>query len=140
VPPEAGAAIAHERAEAELRAAARGRAALIAGEAWTVVAEEDARPRPAPLHRFVRVAPAGDASGVLAALAPYGPHLAALGAAGFGSGAADLARGASSLGASRVCPLGAMQAPPLGWCHDGQGVLLPLARWTDIEAAGALGS
>jgi len=140
VPPESAAAIAHERAEAELRAAARGRAALIAGEAWTVVAEEDARPRPAPLHRFVRVAPAGDASGVLAALAPYGPHLAALGAAGFGSGAADLARGASSLGASRVCPLGAMQAPPLGWCHDGQGVLLPLARWTDIEAAGALGS
>ena len=83
--PEAAAAIAHERAEAELRAAARGRAALLAGRTWTVVAEEDAQPRPAPLHRFVRVVAVRDTSGVLAALAPCGRHLAALGAAGFGA-------------------------------------------------------
>jgi hypothetical protein len=133
VAPEAAAAIAHERAEAELRAAARGRAALLAGRTWTVVAEEDAQPRPAPLHRFVRVVCAGDLGGVLAALAPYGPHLAALGAAGFGTGAAALARGAAALGASRVCALGRMQAPPLDWPHDGQGVLLPLARLTGVE-------
>jgi len=136
VSPAAAAGIAHERAEAELRAAARGRAALFGGPSWTVVAEEDARPRPAPLHRFVRVAPVSDAAGVLAALAPYAPHLAALGTAGFAGGAPDLARGAAALGASRVCPLGAMQAPPLAWCHDGQGVLLPLARWTDVELEG----
>ena len=39
----------------------------------------------------------------------------------------------AALGASRVCPLGALQAPPLDWSHDGQGVLLPLARLTDVE-------
>jgi hypothetical protein len=130
---EAAAAAAHARAEAELRGAARGGAALFAGSAWTVVAEEDARPRPAPLHRFVRVAPAGDLAGVLEALSPHGAQLAALGAAGFGRRADELARGAAALGASRVCPLGAMQAPPLAWCHEGQGVLLPLARLTDLE-------
>jgi hypothetical protein len=131
---EAAAAISGERAEAELRAAARGRAVLHCGPAWTVVAEEDAAPRPAPLHRFLRVQPAGDLAGVVAALAPYGPHLAAVGIAGFGAAGAELARGAAAIGASRVCPLGSLQAPPLGWCHDGQGVLLPLARLTDLEA------
>jgi len=133
VGPEAAAATAHERAAAELRAAAGGRAVVHAGATFTVVAEADAAPRPAPLHRFVRVQTAGDLPGVLAALAPYGPHLAALGAAGFGADGAELARGAAALGASRVCPLGTMQAPPLSWCHDGQGVLLPLARLADVE-------
>jgi hypothetical protein len=108
--------------------------ALHAGPAWTVVAEADARPRPAPLHRFVRVLPAGDVGGVARALEPFAPHLAALGAEGFGAEAAGLAERAAALGASRVCPLGRMQAPPLAWCHDGQGVLLPLARLTDVEA------
>ena len=131
--PEAAAAIAHERAEAELRAAAHGRVALFAGQASTVVAEADARPRPVPLHRFVRVLPCSTPDGVADALAPYGPHLAAVGLAGFGSGAARLAEALAALGASRVCPLGAMQAPPLSWCHDGQGVLAPLARLTSVE-------
>jgi hypothetical protein len=81
----------------------------------------------------VRVQPVGDVAGVLGALAPYGPHLAALGVAGFAAHATELARGAAALGASRVCPLGTLQAPPLGWCHDGQGVLLPLARLADLE-------
>ena len=132
--PAAGAALAHERAEAEMRAAAHGRVALFAGRPATVVAEEDARPRPAPLHRFVRVLPCvGDRTGVGDALAPYGPHLAAVGVAGFGAAAPALARALAALGASRVCPLGAMQAPPLAWCHDGQGVLAPLARLTAVE-------
>ena len=131
---EAAAAIAHERAAAELRAAAGGRAALHCGATWTVVAEADTAPRAAPLHRFVRVQAAGDLAGALAALAPFGPQLAAVGVAGFGAAAGELARGAAALGASRICPLGALQAPPLGWCHDGQGVLLPLARLTDLEA------
>ena len=138
VAPEAAAAIAHERAEAELRAAARGRAALLAGRTWTVVAEEDAQPRPAPLHRFVRVVAVRDTSGVLAALAPCGRHLAALGAAGFGPNAEALAAGATAYGASRICPLGRMQAPPLAWSHDGQGVLVPLARLADVEDAASL--
>jgi hypothetical protein len=133
VAPEAAARIASERAEAEMRAAADGRAALLAGAAWTVVAEADARPRPAPLHRFVRVLPCATPDGVAAALAPYGRHLAAVGLAGFGAGAPGLGAALAAAGASRLCPLGAMQAPPLAWCHDGAGVLAPLARLTDLE-------
>jgi hypothetical protein len=37
------------------------------------------------------------------------------------------------LGVSRICSLGTMQAPPLSWCHDGRGVLLPLARLSDAD-------
>ncbi len=98
-----------------------------------MVAEADAGARPLPLHRFVRVMPAGDSAGVARALAPFAPHLAAVGAEGFGAEARDFAQAAARLGASRVCPLGAMQAPPLSWCHDGQGVLVPLARLADLE-------
>ena len=47
-----------------MRAAAHERVALFAGPTWTVVAEEDARPRPAPLHRFVRALPCETPDGV----------------------------------------------------------------------------
>ena len=36
-------------------------------------------------------------------------------------------------GASRVCPIGQMQMPPLTWHHDAQPVLLPLIHWVDFE-------
>jgi hypothetical protein len=37
-------------------------------------------------------------------------------------------------GASRICPIGQMQFPPLTWHHDAQPVLLPLIHWVDFEA------
>ncbi len=36
-------------------------------------------------------------------------------------------------GASRICPIGQMQFPPLTWHHDAQPVLLPLIHWVDFE-------
>jgi hypothetical protein len=56
-------AVAHERAQAEMRAAAGHRVTLFAGEqlAWTVVREDGPAPLPAPLHRFVRVHPVNSA-------------------------------------------------------------------------------
>jgi hypothetical protein len=53
--------------------------------------------------------------------------------AGFGAGSEALARGLADLGASRLCPPGELQAPPLAWCHENRPVLLPLARFTDRE-------
>lgn len=131
----AAAAGTHERDEATLRAAAGADVELRigAGAAWTLVAEPDVRPRPAPGHRFLRIHPVPDAEALPAALAPLGPHLAAVGIAGFPDGGDALAGALVRLGASRVCPLGTMQTPPLGWCHDGRGVLLPLARLLDAE-------
>lgn len=120
VPTEAAAQISHERAEAELRGAAGGAVSLHTGDTWTVVAEADARPRPAPLHRFVRVHPVPDVGTLADALAPYSAHLAAIGCAG--------ATLPSPYGASRICPLGQMQAPPLSWQQDGIGILKPLVQ------------
>jgi hypothetical protein len=133
---QAAASIAHERADAELRRAAHQRVTLHASEntAWTVVREIDREPRPAPLHRFVRVHPVAGAAELLAAVAPYGRHLAAVAIEGFGADTGDLVRGLLGLGASRVCRVGRLQAPPLTWPQDGQGVLLPLARLSQVDA------
>lgn len=128
VDPAAAALFAHERAEAELRAAS-GAVRLLAGpaDAWAVVREQAPGVRPAPLHRFVRVFPVADAAAVPAAAMPYGRHLAGFAVEGFGGATEALGEALSGLGASRICAPGALQAPPLDWARDGRGVLLPLA-------------
>jgi hypothetical protein len=135
VDPRAAAALAHERAAAELRQAAGqgvGVHARAAGE-WTVVREADSGPRPAPLHRFVRVHPVADVRALVAALATLGPQLSAVALDGFGCETPTLSGALVGLGASRLCACGAMQCPPLGWHRDGRGVLTPLARFADSE-------
>jgi hypothetical protein len=132
---ETAAAIAREREEAEFRGAA-GRPVRLhcgPGTTWTVVREEDAAPRPAPLHRFVRVHPVEGASALVDAIRPLGPHLAGVALCGFEGTQPALARDLAELGASRLCPPGALQTPPLGWHHDNRGVLPPLARFADLE-------
>ncbi len=133
----AAAAVDRERSEAELRAAAGRAVALYAGAdmRWTVVREGDTRLRPAPLHRFLRVLPVRDLGELCAALGPLAPHLAGVALGGFGERSAALARKLADLGASRICPLGTLQSPPLGWRRDGRGVLLPLARLAESEPA-----
>jgi len=134
----AAARVASERAEAEMRAAAGRPVALRAGAgtSWTVVREEDARLRPAPLYRFVRVHPVADEADLLDALRPLARHLAGVGIAGFGDRTPEVARALAALGASRVCPLGRLQSPPLAWPRDGRPVLLPLARLASLESGG----
>jgi hypothetical protein len=131
----AAAVIAHERADAELRRAAGRRVALHASEGslWTVLREDGSEPRPAPLHRFVRVLPVRDAAAIPAALAPLAAHLAGVAIEGFGPHTRSLARELADLGASRICAPGRLQAPPLAWSHGGEGVLIPIARFTDLE-------
>ncbi len=132
---EDAAAIAQARSEAEMRAAA-GRAVTLlrdASDAFTVVCEADARARSAPLHRFLRVHPVGGVEDLLDALRPLGPHLAGVALDGFGDVTSDVASALAALGASRICAPGRLQAPPLAWHHDGQPVLLPLARLADVE-------
>jgi hypothetical protein len=101
---------------------------------WAVLAERDAAFRGSPLGRVLRVHFVEDAAGVEASLAPVARHLACAGLAGLAPPErADLAARLVALGASRLCPLGEMQAPPISWSHDGQGVLLPLARIADCS-------
>lgn len=121
----AAADLAQERAGAEIRAAAGAAVSLRGGEGagFSVVCEADARPRPAPLHRFVRLHPVPDAAALLDAVAPLARHLAGVALAGFGRAAADLADRLAACGATWVCPPGRLQAPPLGWRRGGLAVL-----------------
>lgn len=127
--------IVRERSEAELRAAAGHNVRVMASDstAWTVVRENGPDLRPAPLHRFIRVAPVADPAALADALAPMGSHLAAIAVEGFGEQTPAVCRALAALGASRICRPGTMQSPPIGWHHSGRGVLTSLARFSDIE-------
>jgi hypothetical protein len=115
---------------AELRAAAGRPVALQAAEdaSWAVVCEPDAAPRPAPLHRFVRVHRLGAPEQLGSALGPLAAQLAGVAIAGFGSAEPEVAVRLRLLGASRVCAPGELQAPPLEWPRDGLAPLASLAR------------
>jgi hypothetical protein len=137
------AAIARERSEAEMRAAA-GQDLVVhasAGTLYTVVREADLRWRPSPLHRFVRVYGAANLAELVGALAPLSPVLSAAAVAGFSdegdepTSTSVVAKTLADLGASRICAPGRLQAPPLDWRHDGRPILLPLARFVDFESA-----
>ncbi len=72
------------------------------------------------------------ADALVEALQPIARYLAAVALTGFASEPErELERRLLGLGASRICRPGSMQAPPLDWHHDGQPVLLPLARFGD---------
>jgi Acyl-CoA reductase (LuxC) len=133
LPVAAAAQQARERETAELRAAAEPSLRVVSRRDFTLVAEPDATFRGSPLGRFLRVHPAPDVERLLAALTPLGLHLAAVGVGGLGAHGGGLAPALAALGAARICPLGQLQAPPLDWPHDQVGVLLPLARLTDVE-------
>ena len=120
VPLASAAAIRSERAAAELRGASDRETRVIGGDGWVVVRESDARARPAPLHRFVRVHPVRDADELARALDPLVPHLSTVGHVGLEDGLLG------ALPGPRKVALGTMQTPPLSWNHDGIGTLRPL--------------
>ena len=130
VEPRAAALAAHERAGAELRAAAGSAVVVHAGakDAWTVVCEGDATPRPMPLHRFLRVHPVATGDALSAALTPLAPHLAGAALAGFADAEPGLRARLAGLGATRLCRPGALQCPPLDWPRDGLPPLRALAQ------------
>ncbi len=132
---EAAALAAGERAEAEVRAAAGADVHVWGGvgDPWCVIREADLTARPAPLHRFVRVHAARDERILIDALGPLARHLAGVALAGCDGHGPALAARLAELGASRVCAPGRLQCPPLDWHHDGQRLLGPIARWSDLE-------
>jgi len=122
---------ANEITTFELRAAASSDAELRRERAgrWALLAEREAAFRGSPLYRALRVHFVPDTAAAVAAIAPAARHLACVGFGGTESSAVDAL---ATLRPSRICALGEMQSPPISWCHDGQGVLLPLAALTDL--------
>jgi len=85
--------------------------------------------------RHVPVIAVSDTAGFLHAVSLCAPSLSALAHAGWDLPRAQLARAALRAGASRICELGHMQRPPIGWRHDGRGAIEVLLRFIDIEPA-----
>ena len=136
VPAETAAGITSRRGIYEVRAAHSPDTRQWCSEgstAWTVVFEGDPRFQLSCLNRFVYVKPVANLGEALRAADLVREHVSTVGIAvpehTMGEVAAKLAR----WGATRVCPLGKMQEPPVGWRHDGRPALADLVTWTDLE-------
>jgi hypothetical protein len=101
--------------------------------AWTVVFETDPQFQVSCGHRFIYVKPVADLETMLRAAESVRGKVSTVGLAAGEDQAQELATRLARWGATRVCPLGKMQQPPLIWRHDGGPALGELARWTDWE-------
>ena len=101
-----------------------------------MIYEADPSFAPSPLYRTVRVKPLADLGRLAVLLKPWQPYLEAVGTVV----PADDRRRQSLLevlagsGLSRICPVGTMQTPSLGWRHGGRPRLAELVTWTAVEA------
>lgn len=101
---------------------------LFHGEGWTVILDAAPGFPTTPLNRVIFVKPLpADLAADLAAVRQY------LSACGIYPATLENAEFAAALGVTRICPIGAMQQPPLAWHQDGQPTLAPLVRWVDFE-------
>ena len=132
----AAAEIASRRAIYETLAAHRGDVQIWSSRnstAWTVVFEHEVRFRFSPLNRFIFVKPVPDLAAVLPGLDEVQGKVSTVGLAAPPEKMPALALQFARWGATRVCPLGQMQNPPLTWRHDGRPALGDLVTWTDFE-------
>jgi hypothetical protein len=100
---------------------------------WTLIHDPDPAFAPSALHGviYLRVSPPEELG---VNLGPVRGRISTVGVAG-SSSSARWRDAFLDLGASRLCPAGRMQFPPLGWHHDGRAVLGELVSWIDDEPA-----
>lgn len=101
--------------------------------AWTVVYETDPRFQLSCLNRFIYVKGVTSLTVALEAADPVRGHVSTVGVAAPEVRMQELSVTLARWGATRVCPLGQMQNPPLTWRHDGRPALGDLVTWTDVE-------
>ncbi len=136
IPVEAAAAIASRRAIYEAIAAHRADAKIWASAdstAWTVVFEHDVTFRFSPLNRFIYVKPVPEVAAVMPGVDEINGKVSTVGIAASPDKMRELALRFARWGATRICPLGRMQKPPVTWRHDGRPALGDLITWTDLE-------
>ncbi|HEY5741461.1 MAG TPA: acyl-CoA reductase [Terrimicrobiaceae bacterium] len=124
--------IADLRASYRFRSGSDSRVSIWESEnstAWTVIYEEDPWFAISCLNRVAFVKPLP--SDLLGALGPALPWVAAV---GIWPVTPENAEKAAALRPSRICPLGAMQSPPIAWHQEGRQTLAPLVRWVDFES------
>jgi hypothetical protein len=139
--PAERAAVHDLRAEAEWRAIGGEDVRIFAdpsGSGATVIYERNPTFTPTRGNRTVRVKPLERIDRLPGHLGPWARHLEAVGVAGSPERMREIALVlARTSTVSRVCPLAAMQDPPLGWHRGGIGRLASLLRWVDVETGSA---
>ncbi len=134
---EAAAAIATRRAFYEVRAAhspdTTRHWVSPDSTAWTVVYESDARFQMSCLNRFIYVKAVRNLTEALQGADAVHGQVSTVGIATAEDQTQDVATQLARWGATRVCPIGQMQNPPLTWRHDGRPSLGDLVTWTDWE-------
>ncbi|HEY5915119.1 MAG TPA: acyl-CoA reductase [Verrucomicrobiae bacterium] len=133
---EAAAAIASRRGIYEIRAAhSPGTRHWHSKEstAWTVVYEADPQFQFSCLNRFIYIKPVKDLTEALQNADSVRGQVSTVGLGAPEHRQQELATELARWGATRVCPLGRMQEPPLTWHHDGGPALGDLITWTDWE-------
>ncbi len=133
---ETAAAIASRRSICEALAAHRADVKIWSSQsstAWTVVFEHDVRFQFSPANRFIYVKPVPDVATVLQGVDAVHGKVSTVGIAAPPEKMKDLAWQFARWGATRICPLGQMQNPPLTWRHDGRPPLGDLITWVDFE-------
>jgi hypothetical protein len=134
---EESAAIASRRGIYEVRAAHSPETTLHFcskdSTAWTVVFEADARFQLSCLNRFIYIKPVANLKALLENADDLRGKVSTVGLAAPDEKISELAIQFARWGATRVCPLGQMQNPPLTWRHDGRPPLGDLVTWIDLE-------
>jgi hypothetical protein len=136
--PEAHQAVRALREAAEWNAIAGQEVRIFgspAASGVTVLYEADPTFAPAAAYRTVRVKPLEEIAGLMRHLGPWAGCLEAVGVAGSMARRHEVTTALAPSSVSRICPVGRMQSPPLGWHRGGVARLQTLLRWVDVEEA-----
>ena len=128
--------IAYRRSFYEVRAAHSPETKLWGSQgstAWTVVFENDPRFQISCLNRFVYIKAVANISQAMEGADAVRDKVSTVGLAATEDKGQEIANQLARWGATRICPLGEMQNPPLLWRHDGRPALSDFVTWTDWE-------
>jgi hypothetical protein len=137
LPASDAAGISSRRSFYEIRAANSDETKLWCSKdstSWTVVYEADPQFQTSCLNRFVYVKSVPNLTEALHAADQARGKVSTVGVASSAPALNTIAMELARWGATRVCPIGRMQSPPLTWRHDGRPSLGELILWTDIES------
>jgi hypothetical protein len=107
--------------------------ASLESTAWTVILETDPRFQASCANRFIYIKAVADLTHALQGAELVREKMSTVGLSGTPAQAREMVPHFARWGARRICPLGQMQNPPLGWRHDGRPPLGDLVTWTDWE-------
>jgi hypothetical protein len=130
------AAIATRRSFYEVRAAHSLETkmwASLESTVWTVILESDPRFQTSCTNRFIYIKSVADLAHALTGAELVQDKVSTVGMASTREQGPAMALRLAQWGARRICPLGEMQNPPLGWRHDGRPPLGDLVTWVDWE-------